>query len=252
MRRYLLTAVVLLCALAPLTLSAAHVFRSTGHQATLLELYTSEGCSSCPPADEWFSGLLNDPRLWRDLIPVAFHVDYWNYLGWEDRFAMPGFGERQRQYRRQGTTNGVYTPGVVAAGQEWRSWRRAQAEVPRGDGEPGVLELTIKGDGFEGSLEPGTHSDEAGPLLLHVAVLGFDLVSPVKSGENRGRMLTHDFVVLGYSRHLASDRHWAGPLPDAPRLAETPRHAVVAWVGPANRIQPLQAVGGWVDLGVNN
>ncbi len=58
-------------------------------RVNLLELYTSEGCSSCPPADRWLSGLRQDPRLWRQLVPVAFHVDYWDGIGWPDRFASP-------------------------------------------------------------------------------------------------------------------------------------------------------------------
>jgi len=65
----------------------AVTFTSPSQQTTLLELYTSEGCSSCPPADQWLSTLKNNPRLWKEIIPVAFHVDYWNDLGWKDEFS---------------------------------------------------------------------------------------------------------------------------------------------------------------------
>ncbi|MCI0452322.1 MAG: DUF1223 domain-containing protein, partial [Candidatus Latescibacteria bacterium] len=64
-------------------------------RASLLELYTSEGCSSCPPAEAWFSKLTASERLWKDVVPVAFHIDYWDYLGWVDVFARPEFSERQ-------------------------------------------------------------------------------------------------------------------------------------------------------------
>lgn len=67
-------------------LAAAGLELTSGkQQTTLVELYTSQGCSSCPPAERWLSSLQNDPRLWKELIPVAFHVDYWNYLGWNDQ-----------------------------------------------------------------------------------------------------------------------------------------------------------------------
>ena len=73
---------------SPLVSPAAPVtFASTARQTSLLELYTSEGCSSCPPAEAWLSGLKDNPGLWRDFVPVAFHVDYWNYLGWRDKWS---------------------------------------------------------------------------------------------------------------------------------------------------------------------
>ena len=64
----------------------------------MLELFTSQGCSSCPPADAWLSGLVQRSGLWREVIPLAFHVDYWDRIGWKDRFANPGYSERQRDY----------------------------------------------------------------------------------------------------------------------------------------------------------
>ena len=78
-------------AVAAGTLSA----KSPAEQVGLLELYTSEGCSSCPPADRWLSKLKGEPKLWRNIIPLAFHVDYWDYIGWEDRFASPAYTARQ-------------------------------------------------------------------------------------------------------------------------------------------------------------
>ena len=66
--------------------AASLTLSSQEQRTTLIELYTSEGCSSCPPADRWLSRLKDDPRLWKQIVPLAFHVDYWNYLGWRDRF----------------------------------------------------------------------------------------------------------------------------------------------------------------------
>src|SRR5258705_5915226 len=73
---------------------------SEATQTSLIELYTSEGCSSCPPAEEWLGQLGKHPRLWRDFVPVAFHVDYWDGLGWPDRFARKQFTERQYAYSK--------------------------------------------------------------------------------------------------------------------------------------------------------
>ncbi len=98
--------------------SAEIVIRSPETQVSLLELYTSEGCSSCPPADRWISKLKKDDRLWSSMIPVAFHVDYWDYIGWKDRFASPEYSLRQRNYARSKNLKTVYTPGFLLNGEE--------------------------------------------------------------------------------------------------------------------------------------
>ena len=76
------------------------VFHSGPEQVHLLEFFTSEGCSSCPPAEERLSALQRDPELWKSLVPVSFHVDYWDNLGWPDRYAAPAYTERQQSYPR--------------------------------------------------------------------------------------------------------------------------------------------------------
>jgi len=98
------------------------VLQSGPARASLLELYTSEGCSSCPPAEAWLSRLRDDARLWKEIVPVAFHVDYWDNLGWKDRFASAAFTARQRDYAARWNSGSVYTPGFVLDGQEWRGW----------------------------------------------------------------------------------------------------------------------------------
>ncbi len=86
----------------PLTLSLATEarFESGPEQTALIELYTSEGCSSCPPAEAWMSHLKDDPGLWKQFVPIAFHVDYWDRLGWRDRFSSKRWTERQGRLRR--------------------------------------------------------------------------------------------------------------------------------------------------------
>jgi hypothetical protein len=215
-------------------------------QATLVELYTSEGCSSCPPADRWLSGLKGDSRLWKTVVPVAFHVDYWNYLGWSDRFSSRFFSERQRSYAEYGRVRTVYTPGFVVNGEEWKGWFRRQA-LPIED-RPGAGRLAAEGDDeslrvvYEPQRVAGTG------LRLQIARLGFDLDSEVVAGENRGRRLRHDFVVLGFAEHelVFDEGRYTASLRLPPSREPAAREAVALWVTQPGNPRPLQAAGGWL------
>ena len=222
-------------------------FTSGANRTTLIELFTSEGCSSCPPADRWLSELRTDGRLWRDFIPVAYHVDYWDYIGWRDRFANRDYSDRQRRYAREGGVNTVYTPGMFKNGKEWRGWWRG--EGPEKTLAPaGRLALNVDGErvsvGYrvEGASKPKE-------LLVHVALLGMDLESRITAGENDGRTLRHDFVVLGVeSAPLKGAGNRLAAELSLPKTSEpTPRQAVVAWVSASNRQAPLQSVGGYLE-----
>jgi hypothetical protein len=96
--------------------AAPVVFQSSTRQVSLLELYTSGGCSSCPPAETWLSKLKTSGGLWRDFVPVAFHVDYWNNLGWKDRFSDEQYTERQKSYAQLWSASNIYTPEFVLNG----------------------------------------------------------------------------------------------------------------------------------------
>lgn len=216
-------------------------FSSGERQVVLLELYTSEGCSSCPPADRWLSGLATDAGLWRDVVPVAFHVDYWNYLGWRDRFSDDRYSDRQRRYRREGAAGAVYTPGFFAAGAEWVGWRSGRSPEASA-AVVGPLRASLSGNRIDVRFEPTVAVDEK--LRAHVALLGMDRQTAVLRGENRGRRLTHDFVVLdhtsgamrqhagGFDTQLSINRRDATDL------------AVAIWVESDRRQGPLQATGG--------
>ena len=101
---------------------ADQTLTSGGKPPQLIELFTSEGCSSCPPADLWISGLKNNEGLWTEYVPLAFHVDYWDWIGWKDRFASAAHTNRQRRYEQTRQVGSVYTPGFVVAGEEWRGF----------------------------------------------------------------------------------------------------------------------------------
>jgi hypothetical protein len=229
---------LLMATLAPAA-AAPLVLESGVRQVSLLELYTSQGCSSCPPAERWLNDWTDDAQLWREVVPVALHVDYWDDLGWRDPYATAANSTRQRAHAAAGGARRVYTPGFFLNGREWRGWTlrlppRASAS------RPGSLRADI-GDGWITATFPPTGA----PLELHVAVLGFGIETEVGRGENRNRTLRQEFVALAHDAHTARDGHWRVALP-AVDAAAAPRLGIALWVSPAGEVRPLQATGGWL------
>ncbi len=222
------------------------VFTSSETAATVIELFTSEGCSSCPSADAWMSRLKTNPELWKNIVPVAFHVDYWDGLGWPDRFATAEFTQRQRRYASRWPTGAVYTPMFVVNGKEWRGWFNGEGSLAARSEKPGSLRVTLKGETEIAATFTGAKQRS---LKLAVAFLGGDLESDVKRGENRGRKLHHDFVVLRLAKidMVASGDSWNGSV-SLPRqgIAEKPK-ALAAWVTSGEIDPPIQATGAWLD-----
>jgi hypothetical protein len=173
----------------------------------VIELYTSEGCDSCPPADRWFSTLKDDAARGK-VVPLAFHVDYWDYLGWKDRFGDPLFSARHRAAASRSGARVVYTPQMLLDGREFMQWRRAgwdnlgttaTAKAARAElrvsavASPASTALQVNVSGRTGPAERGGEA--------YVALFENGLSSDVKAGENKGVLLRHDFVV----------RRWLGP-----------------------------------------
>ena len=239
----------LLLAVFPLPSLSETVYESGDTRVSLLELYTSEGCSSCPPADRWLSGLRNDGRLWEELVPVAFHVDYWNYNGWKDRFSSPAYSDRQRQYARHNNVSTVYTPGFLLNGREWRSlFGLRRLETAAGE-EAGRLIVKLDGGRLQAEFSPLKAGRE--PLILNIAVLGFDLSTAVGAGENSGKTLRHDFTVLGYKTarlgHSENRYSVATSLPELNVDAGGKRKGIALWVNREDDLTPIQATGGWLQ-----
>ncbi|MGH7982116.1 MAG: DUF1223 domain-containing protein [Candidatus Udaeobacter sp.] len=222
----------------------ATTFESSETQTSLIELFTSEGCSSCPPAEKWLSAFKSNPDLWKKTVPVAFHVDYWNHLGWRDRFSKPEFTSRQQRYAAGWGGDSVYTPGLVVNGREWRDWLSGNA-LPASSKKVGSLRVTLSDDGKVGASFLA-ESTQPRFLELNVALLGNDLESDVKRGENTGRKLRHDFVVLNLIKFdMAKEANrWTGsaelPKPSSPDKPS----ALAAWV--TDNATPIQATGGWL------
>lgn len=224
--------------------AAPLVIESPAQQEALLELYTSEGCSSCPPADAWFSQLTRDPGLWRTLVPVAFHVDYWDHLGWRDRYADARFSQRQYAYRQLGYVSGVYTPGVLLNGREFRGWNRGRLPREEAPHTAGVLKAVLDQGGLRAEFQPA--AARSAPLTLNLALLGFEQTTRVGAGENGGRVLRHDFVALALHQYPLQRRDAVWQMQAALGQQPAPGTAVALWVTAGNDPTPLQAAGGWL------
>jgi hypothetical protein len=167
----------------------------------LVELFTSEGCSSCPPADAVLEKLLREqPVENAEIVPLSLHVDYWNRLGWKDPYSAKAYSTRQQQYTRIFGDDKLYTPQVVVDGREEMAGSE-EAAIKRtiaGAAARPHLPLKVTARPIPGSVSlaidlPAAPEGEAIDVL--VALTEDDLSSAVKSGENKGRTLAHVAVV---------------------------------------------------------
>ena len=226
-------------------MAAPQTFVSPATRVSLMELYTSEGCNDCPPAEAWLSGFTSDRRLWTQLVPVVFHVDYWDEQGWKDPFDSHLYTQRQQRISAKAGSSTIYTPEFVLDGREWQNyfnhWPLALPEPTK----PGVLSLTADGRNVHVHFAPGTPMAER--LEAHVVVLAFGVDVHVGAGENSGTTLRHDFLVLSYT-HGALNSGKGGydaQITLAPSSVKAPRYALAGWVSVMGDPEPLQAVGGW-------
>jgi len=208
-------------------------FASQQQATTVVELYTSEGCSSCPPADEWLSELKHQRNVFNGVLPLAFHVDYWDKLGWKDPFAQAEFSQRQRELVQQGLLSQVYTPGIVVNGQEWRAWFKGDRHLPSNAKNVGKLTAELN----EQVLTVAFASPQA--LRLNVAYLGMGLESKVTAGENNQRTLYHDFVVLSLWQQQGK-QSWRMSLPAIPDKGQQ-QTVLAVWISELDSHQIRQA-----------
>ena len=172
---------------------------SSPQQTAVVELYTSEGCSSCPPADQWFEALIDVPKEELDVLALAFHVDYWDYIGWKDRFGSPKHTSRQRQLGANNNQGSIYTPEFFVDGAEARGTRNVIEKIRISNNKTAVLQLklSVSKEGETLRLELQTASEDALPEILHSRFLVYEsqLSSDVTRGENSGETLSHQQVV---------------------------------------------------------
>ena len=232
---------------------AANVFESPSEPASLIELFTSEGCSSCPPAEERLSHYLDSPALWKTEVPVAYHVDYWNSSGWNDALSSPEYTQRERNYSDEWGSDTVYTPMFAVNGREFRAWPLLPA--PKNTVKTqGILRAEFLGEGrWKLSYAPKTPLKQRATIRAHAALLGFGITSDVTGGENAGRRLRHDFAVLA-DAHAPLKKDEQGleiiflllPKPGMPAAESL---GVAFWVTPDSGGEVLQATGGFLKEG---
>ena len=196
-------------------LAAEPIVVSSGvNQTAVVELFTSEGCSSCPPADRWLSRLVDLPKDQLDVLALAFHVDYWDYLGWKDRFASPAYTARQRELGANNLQRTIYTPEFFVNGIETRGSSNILEKIQQSNAQPAPLALELTVSREQTSLVIDLHSpgerDSIGQLHLRYLVYENDLSSDVKRGENAGETLKHQQVVryMSKPRNLQLDNRY--------------------------------------------
>ena len=196
----------------------------------VIELYTSEGCSSCPPADKWLSTLkAKDTSKPANAVIQAFHVGYWDYIGWVDRFATPAHTNRQKQISAWNKQNGIYTPQMVLNGQDWRGWGsvgpfNASAPASKELASSSISLQQVGTDQFEATVSPVSGQTGSTAWSAYWTVTEHGHSSKVKAGENNGETLLHDYVVRQYTP--VGDYAAGGPQKLSLRsVAATPGHA---------------------------
>lgn len=230
---------------------AEPVAQSGPQQVPLIEVFTSEGCSSCVPAWTWLNNLKNEPGLWHDFIPVSFHVDYWDYLGWKDHLSQKNFSDRQYAYAADWKEGTVYTPGFVLNGKKWRSWNKQEPFKDLKKEMAGSLAIeTLGDDSYKITFHPSENNDAEKAYQAHVTLLAFDYFSDIKVGENRGRQLAHDFAVVAYNENQLKEESNGQfisqvnvKFPDT----HSSRKGIAVWVTTQKSMTPIQATGGFIN-----
>jgi len=198
---------------------------STERRVPLRELYTSEGCNSCPPADRWFSALPTRGLTPKHVVALGFHVDYWNYLGWRDPYSKPAYSARQRAASLRNKATFVYTPQFLLDGRDYRRGifrddfpdriddigeekARALIQLDQVVEAPGTVSARIHVALSDSARSPAARA--------YVALYENDLSNRITAGENQGKRLRHDFVVrelsapraVGADGKLVFDHHF--------------------------------------------
>jgi hypothetical protein len=249
-RLAVLAATLLVVVMSQPTFAKEYVSQNTA--TNVIELYTSEGCSSCPPADKWLSQLKSKPDLFKRFIPMAFHVDYWNQLGWTDRFSNKANSQRQHIHKQEGNISQVYTPGIMINNKEWRGWFKGKRTWTITQSPIGILKVNHNKESQQLKINFSPEQTIGEQVLqLNIAILGMGLSNEIKTGENRGQELKHDFVVLTHSQQQVSidpnnnKQQWQASLPDVPESGQR-QSALVVWLSASDSQYIIQATGGYL------
>lgn len=217
----------------------------------LIELFTSEGCSSCPPADKWMNQLEKHPKLWTRFIPLKWHVDYWNYLGWKDPLSNADYTNRQKQYSKEWKSSTIYTPGFVFDGKEGKSsFSNKISQKQKKKLTIGKLQAIYQGKG-QFLIEFLPQKLPYKNIQINMALLGSGISNKVTRGENRGRKLSHNFVVLDYKNQevaLKKSKFQIKMLVQKKNSIKTQELFVVFWINLPQNLKPIMATGGPIHM----
>lgn len=171
--------------------------RSGENRVALLELYTSQGCHSCPPAESWIAQLENNGYAPDEVVPIALHVDYWDYIGWKDRFANPEHSRRQRLMGARNHAKTIYTPQLVLNGQDMRPKNLLRTRLPAINAEsaPVTIQLSAKISDNTMTVNYQLEGNLGSGATVFVAVTENNLETRIEAGENAGKRLSHEYVV---------------------------------------------------------
>lgn len=198
----------------------------------VVELFTSQGCSACPPADEFVAMLASDPRI----LPLALHVDYWDYIGWADKFAHPKFTDRQRAYARAAGSRTIYTPQLIIGGRDRIEGFAPEETADRlrahlAEGSPVRLSVTRQGDRLVIHVEADPPLTE--PVRVQLVRYKPAETVTIERGENAGRTITYTNIVTSWE----GLGDWTGQEPlelTAGFAGQEPGAVIVQGAGPAS------------------
>lgn len=232
MRRFLTALVTILSFASPAV---------SGEHPVVVELFTSQGCTACPPAD----ALLGQLAQRDDVIALALHVDYWDYLGWTDEFADPAFTERQRRYARAAHQRSIYTPQMIVHGLDhvvgYRP-REVSELIARHAAMPGAMDLKVTRNGD--MLTIACDGAMAGDMDVFVVSFLPERTVDIRRGENSGKRLTYYNVVTGWTEAARWDGRDAllieTPAPGPGPLVVLVQKAHAGPIVAAARVEPAQ------------
>lgn len=201
------------------------------HPLVVVELYTSQGCSSCPPADEFLAMLAMDPSI----MPLALHVDYWDYIGWADKFASPQFTERQKKYAHHAGSRSIYTPQMIVGGLDHvEGYRREETGelIRKHLAAAQDIGLTVERQGDTLTIHANANADLGADTFVQLVRYSPSEMVNIERGENAGRTITYHNIVTSWQRL----GEWSGIEPlhiEAAVTGDEPLVVIVQQEGPS-------------------
>ncbi|WP_371134093.1 DUF1223 domain-containing protein [Tabrizicola sp.] len=205
---------------------------AAAEDAVVVELYTSQGCSSCPPADEFVAMLTADPRI----IALSLHVDYWDYIGWQDNFAQPKFTDRQRAYAKAIGSRTIYTPQLIIGGQdriEGYSPVETSEHLRRHLSATSPVQLVLERKGDKLVIRAVANPPLTEPVRVQLVRYKPEETVTIERGENAGKTITYHNIVTSWE----SVGNWSGQEPlelTAPATGREPAVVILQSHGPAS------------------